>query len=222
MGYNQIVLRLCLAAFIGGCIGAERQIKNHPVGLRTNTLVCIAAAMVMILSQLMTEQSWRQYSVVSDPRLAGQVITGIGFLGAGTILRSPSGVRGLTTAASLWSVACIGLAVGAGYYRLALTASALVLIALVAAKYISAFLGRMSRVHHVKVELWADMRTTMELLENLEKAGVDINESQVKMSYDGGENTSSIDFVTRGAKQSRRVARALKRCRQVKSVEYNA
>ena len=81
MGYGQIVLRLCLAAFIGGCIGAERQIKNHPVSLRTNTLVCIAAAMVMILSQLLTEQSWRQYAAVSDPGLAGQVITGIGFLG---------------------------------------------------------------------------------------------------------------------------------------------
>ena len=79
MGYAQIVLRLCLAAFIGGCIGAERQTKNHPVSLRTNTLVCIAAAMVMILSQLLTEQSWRQYAVVSDPRPAGQVITGIGF-----------------------------------------------------------------------------------------------------------------------------------------------
>lgn len=119
-------------------------------------------------------------------------------------------------------MACIGLAVGAGYYRLALTASALVMVALVAAKHISSFLGRMSRVHHVRVELRADMQMTMDLPGKPEKAGVDINEAQVKLNYDGSENTSSIDFVTRGEKQSRRVARALQQCRQVKSVEYNA
>lgn len=222
MEYRQILLRLCLAAAIGGCIGAERQIKNHPVGLRTNTLVCISASAVMILSQLMARDSYRTYGVLTDPRLGAQVITGIGFLGAGTIMHSQSGVRGLTTAASLWSVACIGLAVGAGYYRLALTAGGLVLAALIAAKHISSFLQDMSRVHHVQVVLRADMAMTMRLLEQLKKDGIDINEAQIKVDYGDGENTARIDFVTRGAKQSRRAAATLRRCRGVKSVEYNA
>jgi putative Mg2+ transporter-C (MgtC) family protein len=82
-----IIFRLLAAAFVGVVIGLERQLKGHPIGMRTNALVCVASAGVMILSQLMMVESYQIFGSANDPRLAPQVITGIGFLGAGTIMQ---------------------------------------------------------------------------------------------------------------------------------------
>jgi putative Mg2+ transporter-C (MgtC) family protein len=104
-----------LACVIGSMIGWERESRNRPAGLRTYALVCMGSALVMITSFSIFEE---YHTVVnSDPaRLGAQVISGIGFLGAGTIIRDKFSVKGLTTAASLWVVACIGLAIGSGMY----------------------------------------------------------------------------------------------------------
>jgi putative Mg2+ transporter-C (MgtC) family protein len=109
-----IITRLTLAILFGGVIGYERGRKRRPAGLRTHILVCIGAALVMITSQYMLEV--RHYT--ADPsRLGAQVISGIGFLGAGTILiTGKQQVKGLTTAAGLWASACMGLAIGIGFY----------------------------------------------------------------------------------------------------------
>lgn len=118
---------------VGGLIGFEREIGNRPAGFRTHTLVCVGSTLVMLTSQFIFEE----YSgiVNLDPaRLGAQVISGIGFLGAGTILKLGPRVRGLTTAASLWVVACLGLAIGAGYYWGAITATILVYITLILLK----------------------------------------------------------------------------------------
>lgn len=99
----------------GGVIGIEREIGNRPAGFRTHTLVCMGSALAMMTSEFL----FNKYGALTkmDPaRLGAQVISGIGFLGAGTIIKDGSHVRGLTTAASLWVVACIGLAIGAGFY----------------------------------------------------------------------------------------------------------
>ena len=119
----EMILRLVLAMIFGGLIGLEREIGNRPAGFRTHTLVCMGSVLVMMTSEFMLDI----YSSVSiDPaRLGAQVISGIGFLGAGTILKDGSRVRGLTTAASLWVVACIGLAIGVGFYWGALIATLL-------------------------------------------------------------------------------------------------
>ncbi|HBN84192.1 MAG TPA: methyltransferase [Clostridiales bacterium] len=110
-----MVIRLLLATLFGGIIGFERENPNRPAGFRTHILVCVASSLVMLTSQFMFLKY--QGSVTIDPtRLGAQVISGIGFLGAGTIIKDDFKVRGLTTAASLWSVACIGLAVGGGYF----------------------------------------------------------------------------------------------------------
>jgi len=117
----------------GGLIGLEREIGNRPAGFRTHTLVCMGSVLVMLTSEYM----FNAYSNVTFPdpgRLGAQVISGIGFLGAGTILKDGSRVRGLTTAASLWVVACIGLAIGVGFYWGALTASIFSYITLVLLK----------------------------------------------------------------------------------------
>lgn len=129
----EVAARLLMAMVLGGVIGFEREIGNRPAGFRTHTLVCVGSTLVMLTSQYLFEA----YSgiVNLDPaRLGAQVISGIGFLGAGTIIKYGPHVRGLTTAASLWVVACVGLAIGAGFYWGAITATVLVYITLILLK----------------------------------------------------------------------------------------
>jgi len=120
-----MVLRLLLAVAMGALIGFERQHARKPAGLRTHVLVCIGAA-------LFTIASIYGFGEGSDPaRVAAGVVVGVGFLGAGTIIRTPEGILvGLTTASSIWAVAAIGLAAGAGLYILAPVATLIVLIML--------------------------------------------------------------------------------------------
>lgn len=119
--YIITIFKLMLAVILGGLVGYERQFKNRPAGLRTHILVCIGATLVQIIS---IDYYNLNNIYNSDPmRLGAQVISGIGFLGAGTILKEGVNVKGLTTAASLWVVACIGLGVGSGLYFEAITAT---------------------------------------------------------------------------------------------------
>src|SRR6185295_10019535 len=118
--------RLCLAALLGGLVGLEREFHHQPAGLRTHMIVSLGACLIMQVSMHMTELSAGK----SDPaRIAAQVVAGVGFLGAGAIMRSGLSVRGLTTAACLWTVAGIGLAAGCGYWKGAVTATVLTLTA---------------------------------------------------------------------------------------------
>jgi len=126
----EIIFKLALAGILGGLIGLERESLNRPAGLRTYTLVTVGSALAMIVSLDMYFQYYQ--TVNADPgRIAAQVISGIGFLGAGTIMREGATVRGLTTAAGLWVVACIGLAVGAGLYIPAIVTTILILFILI-------------------------------------------------------------------------------------------
>jgi putative Mg2+ transporter-C (MgtC) family protein len=118
---------LLLAALLGGAIGWEREHSHKPAGLRTNILICMAATLLTDLSVLAAASS----SVADPGRIAAQIVTGMGFLGAGTIIQSRGTVTGLTTAATLWVVAAIGMAIGFGALIEALGTTLLVLIALV-------------------------------------------------------------------------------------------
>jgi putative Mg2+ transporter-C (MgtC) family protein len=130
MSVYEIVFKLALACILGAMIGLERESLNRPAGLRTYTLVCVGSALAMIVSIDIYMQYYQ--TVNADPgRIAAQVISGIGFLGAGTIMREGASVRGLTTAAGLWVVACIGLAVGAGLYIPAVVTTILILFVLI-------------------------------------------------------------------------------------------
>ncbi len=132
--FNNPVGKLFIAAILGGILGWERERRGRPAGLRTHILVCLGVALMMIVSEYIFEKykTFAADSIIRvDPaRIAAQVVTGIGFLGAGTIMRFRTTVRGLTTAASLWTVAGIGLAVGSGCYIPAVLATILALIAL--------------------------------------------------------------------------------------------
>jgi len=129
MGNFQIILRLALAAVLSGVIGFEREVHGRAAGLRTHILVCVGSALIMLTSLYIFDIYISR--VLLDPtRLATGVITGIGFLGAGTIIRSGASIKGLTTAASIWAVAGVGLAVGCGFYIGAFATTAIMLIAL--------------------------------------------------------------------------------------------
>lgn len=123
-----LLFRLALAALLGGAIGWEREHAHKPAGLRTNLLICVGAALLTDLSVRISALGGGP----SDPgRISAQIVSGIGFLGAGTIIQARGSVSGLTTAATLWVVAAIGMAVGAGAYIEATGTAALVLVALI-------------------------------------------------------------------------------------------
>lgn len=125
----ELFARLALACVLGGIIGYERQSRRKSAGLRTNILVCLGSCLIMVLSELV--YSGVEGRTNADPaRLAAQVVSGIGFLGAGAIMKEGLTVTGLTTAACLWVVAGVGLAVGAGFYAGALLTAALVFVTL--------------------------------------------------------------------------------------------
>ncbi len=121
----ELFLRLALSCVLGGIVGYERQSRRKSAGLRTNVLVCLGSCLIMVLSEALYQNVEGRTN--ADPaRLAAQVVSGIGFLGAGAIMKEGLTVTGLTTAACLWVVAGVGLAVGAGYYSGALITTALV------------------------------------------------------------------------------------------------
>lgn len=121
------LLKIVIAMVLGGAIGFEREKAHRPAGLRTNILVCIGSTLVMLIE----EYYHHMHPEASDHlRMAAQVITGIGFIGAGTIIHTRSHIRGLTTAATIWVTAAIGMSVGIGFYLPALVATVLTLLSL--------------------------------------------------------------------------------------------
>jgi len=126
---DKIIFRLFLALFLSGLIGLERQVQKRHAGLRTHILLGLGSCLIMLTS-LYVFDIYRNIASIDPARIAAGVITGIGFLGAGTIIRDNEGVRGLTTAASLWVVSGIGLAVGCGFTSAAIYTTVLALIVL--------------------------------------------------------------------------------------------
>ena len=126
MVWPEDVLSIVLATVLGASIGLERELSGKAAGLRTNVLICLGAAVFTIISKRMVEGT--DGSLV---RIAAQIVTGVGFLGAGAVIQDRRGVHGLTTAATIWLVASIGMACGAGFYKLACMSALLAIIVLV-------------------------------------------------------------------------------------------
>jgi putative Mg2+ transporter-C (MgtC) family protein len=147
----QMVLRLLIAAVLGSVIGADRERLIWAAGLRTHMLVSVGACLFMIVSAFGFSDILGAKNVILDPsRIAAQVVSGIGFLGAGSILLRGDVIRGLTTAASLWTVAAIGLAVGGGLYIEAVVATAVILIILRLVKPLEQHLQARSHTHEIR------------------------------------------------------------------------
>jgi len=133
--YSEILVRILIASLLGGLIGLERDMHGRAAGLRTHLLVSMGSAVFTILSEIIAKNS-NATGFQADPgRIAAQVVAGIGFLGAGVIIKEGVNVRGLTTAACLWGAAAIGMASGYGYYEIAIFATAVALVSLVFLKF---------------------------------------------------------------------------------------
>lgn len=133
---THLLLRLLLAVGLGGAIGLERELSDKPAGFRTNILICVGAALFSQMSVLIAAIGAVPAGAGDPTRIAAQIVSGMGFLGAGTILQARGNVRGLTTAATLWTVAAIGMTVGVGAYGLAIGATVLVILVLVLLGYV--------------------------------------------------------------------------------------
>ena len=193
----EILARLLLAVLLGGFIGYEREHTNRPAGFRTHILVCAGAALVMVTSEYLV----RRYSIsaVDPARLGAQVISGIGFLGAGTIIRDGINVRGLTTAASLWAVSCVGLAAGSGFYLGAVAATILIFITLIMLKKAERRFSRRSRYRTLIIES-GNISGQIGLVTNLlEKSNIEIRNIQLYKSKDNARMIKLLVKLPGGA-----------------------
>lgn len=182
LAYQDILVRLLLAAALGGIVGLDRERLEAVAGLRTHMLVCLGAALIMIVSAFGFHDILGTPDVILDPsRVAAQVVSGIGFLGAGTILfLRHEVIRGLTTAASLWVVAGVGLAVGGGLYVAALATTGIVVIILAVMKPIERALFRRDRTRQISVSVDQAMISVLEVTAELEAAGVTVTEISIR------------------------------------------
>lgn len=175
---GEILLRLLISVVVGGVIGLERGKTRHPAGFRTHMLVCVGSCVVM-----MTNLFLYTSGISTDPaRLGAQVITGVGFLGAGSILLTTGNkVKGLTTAAGLWASACIGLAIGAGFYVAALSGAVLVFTALTLFHQLENHIYNVSRTLNLYVET-VDYPAFRALRRELREQGIEIRSLEFETS----------------------------------------
>ncbi len=147
MVWPENVISIILAVVLGGAVGLERETKGKFAGLRTNILICLGAAVFTIISKQM---GGGQESSLT--RIAAGVVAGVGFLGAGAIIQDRGGIYGLTTAATIWMVASIGMACGAGFLLLAVTSTIIALIVLIGLTPLEKWVGSLRRKHRSKTE----------------------------------------------------------------------
>ena len=171
-----IILRLVCAVVIGGLIGLERGMKNRPAGLRTYMLVCIGSCLIMLTNQYLF-----QVSGSGDPmRLGAQVVSGIGFLGAGTIVVTKHNqIKGLTTAAGLWAAAGVGLALGVGFYEAAIAAGLLIFFVLTGLQKMDNRMRSKTRSLGVYIEI-SDSMHIGTLVRSIREMGVEIEDVQLE------------------------------------------
>lgn len=189
---HDVALRLLAAALLGGIVGFEREWKNQLAGFRTHIILCVGSALVMMVSIYMAASAPADRPV--DPtRIAAQVVSGIGFLGAGAILRMGISVKGVTTAASLWTIAGIGLAVGSGFYYGAGMATVIMLLALTI----------LSRLEHTLLlskrerNLIFSASSAPDLLGKVEQALLEYNVSlvSIKLHKDNVQNRLEVQGI---------------------------
>jgi putative Mg2+ transporter-C (MgtC) family protein len=209
-----LAARLILAAALGAAIGSEREIHGHPAGIRTHMLVAFGSALFTVLSIHGFGQDVAG-STVDPTRIAAQIVSGIGFLGAGAILKDGIAVRGLTTAASLWATSAVGMAGGAGEYVLSVVGAAVILISLGPLNALaerlrgSAAAEIQLRVHLERMELVGEVMTTV-LAQKFEVASISTKRLS-KASYE-------TDFSLRGPR-SATIARVVEALSRIDGVE---
>ena len=186
-----IAVKLVLAILCGGAIGFERELSRKAAGLRTNVLICMGSALFMIVSRHIGGGA-----PYTDPaRLVAQVVTGIGFLGAGVILQARGSVTGLTTAATIFIVAAVGITIGEGMVGLALLSTALIIIVLVVLRRVERFVLKRQRMFHYSLKTRDPAQFLESLLDLLERQNLQLEDFDVDNNPEG-EHVVRLSVVT--------------------------
>ena len=204
LSWTEITIRLFMAAFFGGLIGIERERRVWVAGMRTHMMVCVGACLVMIVSAYgFSEVLGSDYMRLDPSRVASQVVSGIGFIGAGTILFSRHGrVRGLTTAAGLWTVAAIGLATGGGMYYAAGITTFIALIILWAIQPLETYITNRVLKNTLKITakadfIWSEWVSQLKKKEALQIESVRMDKEGSKFVYQIRFESVNQDLVNR-------------------------
>ena len=192
-----VFLRLLAAVICGGVIGLERGLKNRPAGLRTYMLVCVGACLIMVTNQYLF-----QVTQSGDPmRLGAQVVSGIGFLGAGTIVVTKHNqIRGLTTAAGLWAAAGVGLALGVGFYEAALVAGFLIFVILTLMQHWDNRMHRKTKVFELYIELSEELGIGA-LIRRIRALDLEIDDIQLEHDSALEEGTRAVIATLKSKKR---------------------
>ena len=222
LSLGELILRVGLAGLLGGLVGLEREFSNQPAGFRTHILVSFGAALFTMAGAYGVADFFGEGDTVRfDPtRIAAQVVTGIGFLGAGAILRQGITIKGLTTAASLWVTASIGLAVGLGYIEGALAVAVGTLLVLSALKQIERFVfPRLKRGYvRMRIDVDAEMRLS-DLAERFESIGAALD--GLKIVTEGDERHLAARLMLPAGLTGDRVAEEISNVPGVTSVDWH-
>jgi putative Mg2+ transporter-C (MgtC) family protein len=188
-----VLVRLVFSGVLAGLIGLERESHGRPAGLRTHILVSLGSCLIMIISIY----GFSGPATRDPARLAAQVVSGIGFLGAGTILREGVSIRGLTTAASLWVVAGIGLAIGCGFYVVGLVTTILSVLTLL---FLEPFEKKLFsfKIYHLEIKIGQGLSQLSELTASLYKHGWNVKHLELDMSEDKSEATMDLIVEAKG------------------------
>lgn len=198
--YLSVLIRIFAAFLLGGILGWEREIKNRAAGLRTYMLVCVGACIIML-----TNQYIYQYFGVGDPvRMGAQVVSGIGFLGAGTIMVTQRNkITGLTTAAGLWASAAVGLALGIGFYEAAIVGALLIIVILTLMHGMDNRIRR--RVRHMELYVEVDIRVSIgKLSKSIRNLGAEIESVQIDRDYSIDSNLRALVISIQPLKKTKR------------------
>lgn len=213
----QAALRIFLAALFGGLLGLDRGMKNRPAGLRTFMLVCMGAAIVMITNQYV----YQAFHTGDPARLGAQVISGIGFIGAGTIIvTAKNQIKGLTTAAGLWACACIGLAIGIGLYEVALIGTVCIYLVLALLHELDYKMRKLTRQIDIYCEL--SKGTTMrQLIEYTREQHFRILDMQLQTEDSSGNGITALTITLKASGPHRcNHNTIMERMRQMEGMAY--
>lgn len=186
--YIAVIVRIVAAFLLGGVLGLERGLKHRPAGLRTYMLVCVGSCIIMLINQYI----FQVYQTGDPVRMGAQVVSGIGFLGAGTIIVTKRNqIKGLTTAAGLWASAAVGLAVGIGFYEAAVVGSILILLTLTVVRGLDNHIHKKSQ----SFEIYAELDNTVSIgsfIRDIRNIGVDVDGLQLDRDYSNGNGIRSL------------------------------
>ena len=224
ISHYETFARLFIAALLGGLIGFERERLSWFAGLRTHMLVCVGASLIMIVSQYGFGNVINGESVILDPsRVAAQVVSGIGFLGAGTILFWKNMIRGLTTAASLWVVAAVGLAVGSGLYMASISTTILILLILAGLKPLEKrFSFRKQQITGGTIKFLTKSGTfsSSSIIDVFANANISFMLTSLKIVGSNGKEEVQLVFESTSQNNLLKLADMIKKMPGIESVEF--